>query len=177
MPFRTLRALRRLGDLRPDDVEALRAVGQWVAREHVEPLRAASISPDAWISPLASIRFADRVAIGSKCAIGPFASVWGGYEEGWARIGDEAQIGPGALVVAGNHLVDGPGPVRRLGFDDTSVTIGAGAWVGANACVIACSVGEGAVIGAGAVVTSDVPARAVAVGVPARVVRTRGDGA
>lgn len=171
-----LRALRRLGDLGPDEIEALRAVASWVAREHVDPVRAPGIDPDAWISPLASLRFADRIQIGAKCAVGPFASVWGGYEAGWARVGEEAQIGPGALVVAGNHLIDGPGPVRRLGFDDTDVTIGAGAWVGANASVIACTVGEGAVIGAGAVVTSDVPARAVAVGVPARVVRMRDDG-
>ncbi len=156
-------------------MEALRAVGAWVAREHVAPLRAPGISADAWISPLASLRFTDRVEIGAKCAVGPFASVWGGYETAWARIGDEAQIGPGSLIVAGNHLVDGPGPVRQLGFDERDVTIGAGAWIGANATVIAASVGEGAVIGAGAVVTADVPGRAVAVGAPARVVRMRRD--
>ena len=176
MPLRTLKALRRLADLPPAEIEALRAVAAWIAREHVEPVRAPGISPDAWISPLASLRFADRVQIGAKCAIGPFASVWGGYEESWARIGDQAQIGPGALIVAGNHLVDGPGPVRELGFEDRDVTIGAGAWVGANAVVIGANVGEGAVIGAGAVVTSDIPERAVAVGVPAKVVRMRGDG-
>jgi acetyltransferase-like isoleucine patch superfamily enzyme len=34
------------------------------------------------------------------------------------------------------------------------------------------SIGDGAVIGANAVVTRDIPAGAVAVGIPARVVRT-----
>jgi acetyltransferase-like isoleucine patch superfamily enzyme len=75
--------------------------------------------------------------------------------------------------VAGNHRVDGVGPVRRLGFDEADVVIGAGAWLGANAVVIGCTVGDGAVIGAGAVVTSDIPAGAIAMGAPARVVRMR----
>lgn len=48
-----------------------------------------------------------------------------------------------------------------------------GAELGANSCVIPKQrVGRGAVIGAGAVVTSEIPANAVAVGVPATVIRT-----
>jgi acetyltransferase-like isoleucine patch superfamily enzyme len=176
MKVRRLRALRMAAKLAPlsaDEWEALRALSGWVVREHVAPLRSPTISPDAWISPLSSIRFADRVEIGPLVAVGPHAAVWGGVTTAWARVGAEAQLGPGALVVAGNHRVDGDGPVRRLGFDDADVTIGAGAWVGANAIVIACHVGEGAVIGAGAVVTHDVPAGAVVAGVPARLLRQR----
>jgi acetyltransferase-like isoleucine patch superfamily enzyme len=37
------------------------------------------------------------------------------------------------------------------------------------------SIGRGAVIGAGAVVTIDIPGMAVAVGVPAKVIRYRGE--
>jgi acetyltransferase-like isoleucine patch superfamily enzyme len=179
---RRLRTLRRAADtartfaaLDDDEIHALVQLARWLAEDHVRPRRAARVHPDAWVSPLASIRFGARVEIGSKAAVGPFASVWGGFESAFVRIGDEAQIGPGALIVAGNHRIDGAGPVRQLGFDEADVTIGAGAWVGANAVVIGCSVGEGAVIGAGAVVTSDIPARAVAHGAPARVARMRGD--
>jgi acetyltransferase-like isoleucine patch superfamily enzyme len=167
----------KLAALTDDEWQALRALSGWVAREHVVPLKAARISPDAWISPLSSIRFAERVEIGRLVAVGPHASVWGGVTDAWARIGDEAQLGPGSLVVAGNHRVDGVGPVRRLGFDDADVTIGPGAWIGANAIVIGCHVGEGAVVGAGAVVTHDVAPGAVVTGVPARFRRQRDGGA
>jgi acetyltransferase-like isoleucine patch superfamily enzyme len=48
--------------------------------------------------------------------------------------------------------------------------IGAGAWIGARAIVLAgVSVGDDAIVGAGAVVTADVPAGATVVGNPARV--------
>jgi acetyltransferase-like isoleucine patch superfamily enzyme len=54
------------------------------------------------------------------------------------------------------------------------VSIGDGAWIGAGAKILdGVTVGEGAIIGAAAVVREDVAARAVAVGIPARVVSTR----
>lgn len=50
------------------------------------------------------------------------------------------------------------------------ITIGDDAWIGANAILLpGVTVGTGAIIGAGAVVARDVPARAIAAGVPARV--------
>jgi phosphonate metabolism protein (transferase hexapeptide repeat family) len=55
--------------------------------------------------------------------------------------------------------------VARVGHDT---------WLGHGAIVMpGVTVGDGAVIGSGAVVTHDVPAYAVAVGVPARVIRLR----
>jgi phosphonate metabolism protein (transferase hexapeptide repeat family) len=57
---------------------------------------------------------------------------------------------------------------------DDKVTIGHDVWIGHGATILAgVNVGTGAVIGAGAVVSKDVPPYAVAVGVPARVIKYR----
>lgn len=54
------------------------------------------------------------------------------------------------------------------------VRIGAGCWVGDNVTILeGVEIGDGAIVGAGAVVTKSVPAYAVAVGNPARVIRYR----
>jgi acetyltransferase-like isoleucine patch superfamily enzyme len=90
-------------------------------------------------------------------------------------------VGAGTLLAAYTYVIGGDHD-----FSDTSksileqertsagVSIGDGAWIGAGAKLLdGVTVGDMAIVGAGAVVTADVPARAVAVGVPAKVVSTR----
>lgn len=79
---------------------------------------------------------------------------------GDAVIGDDSIIRQG--VTLGNRRLDAPHDAPRLG---NGVNVGAGAKI-----LGAVTIGDGAVIGANAVVLSDVPAHAIAVGVPARVV-------
>jgi acetyltransferase-like isoleucine patch superfamily enzyme len=56
----------------------------------------------------------------------------------------------------------------------SGVSIGEGAWIGAGAKILdGVTIGAHAVIGAGAVVRDHVPSRAIAVGVPARIVSSR----
>ena len=56
------------------------------------------------------------------------------------------------------------------------VNVGIGCYIGAGACVInRVSLGEWSVIGAGAVVVRDIPPKVVAVGVPAKPIKTLAD--
>jgi len=90
-------------------------------------------------------------------------------------------IGRGVLMAAYTYVIGGDhdfsDPARAvLAQTRTSagVTIGDGAWLGAGARILdGVRIGDHAVVGAGAVVREDVPAYAIAVGIPARVVSTR----
>jgi acetyltransferase-like isoleucine patch superfamily enzyme len=85
------------------------------------------------------------------------------------------------LLAAGVHVPSGARthgtgdttvPIREQEGTLTLVRIGAGAWVGSAAVVMA-DVGANSIIGAGSVVTSAVPASVTAAGVPARVLHSR----
>ena len=88
------------------------------------------------------------------------------------EIGEGSTFGEGVSIHDEDHL-RGPFdvPLSRRGFATAPIAIGRNVWIGAKATVLkGVTIGDDAVIGAGAVVTRDVPARAVAVGVPARVI-------
>ncbi|HET7530031.1 MAG TPA: acyltransferase [Mycobacteriales bacterium] len=183
-PLARLTAARRrwgrlgvLAELSDDERRALVQLARVQAKDNVAARDAGAIDPAAWVSPLASIRFAERVSIAAGATVGPYCCVWGGWSTTWARIGTDALLSPGVVLVAGNHEIGGTGPVREQGFDEADVEIGPGAWIGAHAVVVGCRVGAGAVVGANAVVTQDVPDHAIAVGSPARVVGWRHDDA
>jgi maltose O-acetyltransferase len=86
-------------------------------------------------------------------------------------IGDEAVLGPSVQLLTADHPLEA-GP-RRSGWESgRPISIGAGAWLGGGAIVLpGVTIGEDAVVGAGSVVTRDVPAGAVVVGNPARILR------
>ncbi|QIN80578.1 sugar O-acetyltransferase [Rubrobacter marinus] len=88
------------------------------------------------------------------------------------RIGDDAQIGPNVQLLTPTHPADAE--LRRAKWEAAlPITIGDNAWVGGGAIVLpGVVVGENAIVGAGAVVTEDVPPNTVAVGNPARVIRS-----
>ena len=63
-------------------------------------------------------------------------------------------------------------PDNRKLFSKGSVYIGKNVWIGRNACIMPnVKIGDYSIIGANAVVTHDIPAYAIAAGVPARVIK------
>ncbi|RMG69362.1 MAG: antibiotic acetyltransferase [Bacteroidetes bacterium] len=67
------------------------------------------------------------------------------------------------------------GLVEKQAFEEYhQTTIGNDVWIGANSTLVdGVTIGDGAIIGAHAVVTKDIPPYAVAVGVPAKIIRYR----
>jgi acetyltransferase-like isoleucine patch superfamily enzyme len=119
-------------------------------------------------------------------------------EGGTISIGDDAYIHPrcqlnayvtglkigcGVLIAANcafyphEHGIAPGQPIRSQPlYSRGPIVIGDNAWLGTGVIVLGeVTIGEGAVIGAGAVVTQDVPSNAIAVGVPAKVVKNRRD--
>jgi maltose O-acetyltransferase len=91
-------------------------------------------------------------------------------------IGDDVQIGSNVQLMTPTHPVDPD--LRRARWEAARpITIGDNVWLGSGAIVLAgVTIGDNTVVGAGAVVTRDLPANVVAVGNPARVIRTIGPG-
>ena len=86
-------------------------------------------------------------------------------------IGDEVQIAPGVHIYTATHPIDAK--ARRSGIESAlPVAIGDGVWLGGRAVVCpGVTIGANTVVGAGSIVTRDLPANAVAVGNPCRVIR------
>jgi len=87
-------------------------------------------------------------------------------------IGDDVLFGPRVSLYTANHAAH-PAE-RRLGACYARpISIGDAAWLGGGVTVLpGVRIGAGAVVGAGSVVTRDVPPATLAVGNPARVVRS-----
>ncbi len=174
-------------DRTPDDIESV----EHRARQALLVERAgASFAPDAYVAADAAI-FTTRLVLGAKswiaghalvrgnvtfgshCTVNPYAMI-----SGKVRCGDGVRIASHVSLVGFNHGFDDPDvPIHQQKHESLGIIIEDDVWIGANAVVVdGVTVGRGAVIAAGAVVSKDVPPKAVVGGVPAKVLRFRGQG-
>jgi len=86
-------------------------------------------------------------------------------------IGARCHIGPNVTIITEGHGVD-VGRRRAGLLYAHPVRIGEDCWIGANVTVLpGVTIGKGCTVGSGAVVSKDIPAFSVAVGVPAKVIK------
>jgi acetyltransferase-like isoleucine patch superfamily enzyme len=168
--------------------------GYRLANRHknVTVAKSAKISPEAKISPRNG-----AIKIGENCSIALGAIVQGnvtigenssiqaytilvGYgdpqdDQGRISIGNGVRIAPQVMMIAANHVFRDPDrPIHGQGIEFGPIVIEDDVWIGGRANIMAgVTIGKGSVIGAGAVVTRDIPPYSVAVGVPAKVIKTR----
>lgn len=151
-----------------------------------------SIGPDCSFGPQVTLRATDggAIKIGARSSFGRGVQLIA--QTGRLVVGDDVHIGDGSIVVCKNSVVVGGDcliaeyvvirdqdhdtrtrPIRISGFLTGPIHIGRDVWIGAKATVLRGStIGDGAVIGAHALVKGNIPAGALAVGVPAKVVRS-----
>lgn len=104
---------------------------------------------------------------------------YGCYVNGYGGlvVGDNTMFGPYTMVHTANHRMDDVSrPIQEQGWEAAPVSIGANCWIGMGVCILpGVTVGEGCVVGAGSVVTRDIEPFSVAVGNPAKAVKSRRD--
>ncbi|MGW5263415.1 sugar O-acetyltransferase [Microbispora sp. NPDC004025] len=132
------------------------------------------IGEDTHIRPPLRVDYGGHIRIGARSFVN-YGLV--ALDVAPITIGDDVQIGTNVQLLTPTHPVDPE--LRRAKWEAAKpITIGDNVWLGSGAIVLAgVTIGDGSVVGAGAVVTRDLPANVVAVGNPARVIRTIGPGA
>lgn len=128
--------------------------------------------------------------LGSNSTIEDFSTVNNGV--GPVKIGDRTRIGLGNTIIgpvtigndvrlAQNIVLSGLNhnyedvsqPIHAQGVSTATIVVKEETWIGANAVVVAgVTIGKHCIIAGGSVVTKDIPDYSVAVGNPARVVKT-----
>ncbi len=110
-----------------------------------------------------AVRIGNRTRIGlGNTIIGP------------VTIGDDVRLAQNIVLSGLNHNYEDVSlPIHAQGVSTATIIVEEETWIGANSVIVAgVTIGKHCIIAGGSVVTKDIPAYSVAVGNPARVVKT-----
>jgi acetyltransferase-like isoleucine patch superfamily enzyme len=121
-----------------------------------------------------------KISIGSNVVIRPGTFLFADPTDGGGEIHieDKVLIGPGVHFYTNNHKYSDPSQsIFEQGYPkpslNDSIILKSGCWIGAGAIILpGVVIGTNTVIGAGAVVTKSIPPFSVAVGNPAKVIKS-----
>ncbi|WP_435254326.1 acyltransferase [Tenacibaculum sp. A30] len=113
-----------------------------------------------------------EIVIGRNCSVNRNSMILGKVV-----IGNNTLIAPNVVIVGSNHIFNNPNElIKNQGVVSKGINISDDVWIGANVTITdGVSIGKGCVVGAGSVVTNDIPDYSIAVGVPAKIVKKRGN--
>lgn len=115
----------------------------------------------------------DRIELGDHVAFN-----YGCYVNGYGGllIGDGSEFGPYTMIHTANHRSDDlERPVTQQGWHvERPVAIGRNCWIGMGVSILPeVTIGDSCIVGAGSVVVKDLEPYSIAVGNPARAIRSR----
>ncbi|RMI33747.1 sugar O-acetyltransferase [Streptomyces triticirhizae] len=128
-----------------------------------------SLGADAHIRPPLFVDYGSYLSVGDRTFINYNLTA---LDVAPITIGADCQLGPNVQLLTPIHPLE-PQPRRDKLEAAKPITIGDNVWLGGGAIVLpGVTIGDNSVIGAGAVVTRDIPANVLALGSPARVIRS-----
>lgn len=112
-----------------------------------------------------------KVIIGNDVVIGRYNIIGG---KNLIKIGNYCRLGSFVQILDTSHNFKKDILIKDQQAVIGETIIGNDVWIGVGAKILmGVTIGDGAVIGANAVVTKDIPSNAIAVGIPARVIKYR----
>ncbi|MCZ9884976.1 sugar O-acetyltransferase [Arthrobacter sp. B2a2-09] len=156
---------------------AIRLAGAYAAA-YVEDIDAAQpfiheligcLAEGAHIRPPIFVDYGSNISIGEGTFINYNLTA---LDVATISIGSHCQIGPNVQLLTPTHPVEAQPRKDKL-ESAKPIVIGDNVWLGGGVIVLpGITIGENTVVGAGAVVSRDLPANVVAMGIPAKVIKT-----
>ncbi|TVY38040.1 putative acetyltransferase, partial [Lachnellula subtilissima] len=164
--LRARKLTKRYCDYLPDD-----ATPDSLGEEREKMLRqlCGRVGKSPWIEPPFFMDYGCNISLGDRFYANTNMVI---LDCGLVTIGDRVMFGPFVSIYAATHETEVQSRQDNIEFA-REVAIGDDCWIGGNVVILlGVVIGKGCTIGAGSVVTKSVPDYSVAIGSPAKVVKT-----